>query len=101
MNKGDLIEAVSIATGESKSAVAKSLDAIIRVIVDGVHRDKKVTIAGFGTFKQKVRKARVGINPVTKQQMEIRASTTIGFTPSESLRNGVEPAEATAAASHR
>lgn len=89
MNKGDLIETIAASTGESKAGAARMIEAVLSCIVDGVNRDDKVSIAGFGTFKKKVRKARTGINPITRDPMEIRASTTVGFTPSETLRNGV------------
>jgi nucleoid DNA-binding protein len=89
MNKGDLIEKVAEQTGESKAGAARMVEAVLGCIVDGVHREEKVSITNFGTFKKKQRKARVGINPITKQPMEIKASTTVGFSPSETLRNGV------------
>ena len=89
MNKGDLIEAVATHLGESKAGASRVVEAVLRTIVDGVQKDEKVAIAGFGTFKKKRRKARQGINPLTKQVISINASTTVGFTPSESLRNGV------------
>lgn len=89
MNKGDLIEKVAEQTGETKAGAARMVEAVLDCIVNGVQRESKVAITGFGTFKKKQRKARIGINPVTKQPMEIKASTTVGFSPSETLRNGV------------
>jgi DNA-binding protein HU-beta len=89
MNKGDLIEKVAEHTGESKAGAARMVEAVLDCIIQGVQQQEKVSITGFGTFKKKRRKARTGINPVTKQPMEIKASTTVGFSPSETLRNGV------------
>ncbi len=89
MNKGDLIELVAQHTGETKAGAARMVETVLTCIIEGVQREDKVAITGFGTFKKKTRKARVGINPVTKQPMDIRASTTVGFSASETLRNGV------------
>lgn len=89
MNKGDLIEKVAEQTGETKAGAARMVEAVLGCILTGVAQESKVAITGFGTFKKKQRKARVGINPVTKQPMQIRASTTVGFSPSETLRNEV------------
>lgn len=89
MNKGDLIDAVAAKTGESRASAARFADAVLECIVEGVNREGKVAIAGFGTFKKKHRKARMGMNPITRLPMEIKPSTILGFTPSETLRNGV------------
>lgn len=89
MNKGDLIETVAAQTGESKAGAARMVEAVLHGILEGVQRDEKVSLAGFGTFKKKHRKARTVINPATKSPMEISASTTLGFTPSGNLRNGI------------
>lgn len=89
MNKGDLIEAVAVQLGETKAVASRAVEAVFQSIVDGVQRDQKVAIAGFGTFKKKHRKARKGMNPITRQEIQISPSTTVGFTASDSLRNGV------------
>lgn len=89
MNKGDLIEAVATKTGDSKAGASRCVDAVLSSILEGVQEHGKVSITGFGTFRKKQRKARSGINPVTRELIEIKASTTVGFTPSELLRNGV------------
>lgn len=87
MNKGDLIEAVAAQLGESKTVATKAVEAVLTGIIEGVSKDKKVSIAGFGTFKEKNRKARTGINPTTKQPIQIPASITIGFSPSQALKS--------------
>lgn len=89
MTKAELIQAVAQELGESRAGAARAVDAVLHAIVDGVHRDERVAITGFGTFRKKHRKARAGINPATKQIIEIKPSTTLGFTPSQSLRNGI------------
>lgn len=92
MNKGDLIEAVAARLGESKTVATKAVDAVLEALVDGVRDDEKVAIAGFGTFKKRQRKARQGINPVTREPMTIAASTTVAFTASPALKDMVEAA---------
>jgi len=89
MNKGELIDAVAARMGESKTAASKAIEAFLETVTEGVKRDDKVAIAGFGTFKKKQRKPRRAINPSTKQEMVIPASTTMGFTASAALRDQV------------
>ncbi len=89
MNKGELIEAVAARTGKSKVVTGEVIEAIFDSIADGIRNDQKVTIAGFGTLKRKVRKARMGINPSTKEKIEIPESVTVGFTPAQALKDSV------------
>ena len=58
-------------------------------ITNGLISDAKVQIQGFGTFQTKHRKARMGINPQTKQPMQIPASKTVGFKPGQDLKSKV------------
>ena len=87
MNKDGLIEMVAQRTGESKAGAARMVDAVLDCILEAVAEHQKVSITRFGTFRKKFRKARVGMNPVTKQPIQIGASTTVGFSPSETLRD--------------
>lgn len=86
MNKGELIEAVAAELGESKAAANRAVDAIVKCITNGVKTDDSVTIVGFGTFQKKLRAARTGRNPATGEPINIKASTTVGFKPSQSLK---------------
>lgn len=94
MNKGDLIESVAAELGESKATASKVVEAVLISISSGVNSDEKVAIAGFGTFKKKFRKERNGINPATKQPITIAASTTVGFTPSQALKETMNNGQA-------
>lgn len=87
MNKGDLIEAVASQLGESKATATKVVDILLDTIASGVQKDDKVAITGFGTFKKKHRKARKGINPATRESIDIPASTSVGFTPSQNFKD--------------
>ncbi len=89
MNKGELIEAVASHLGESKATASRALDAVLQSLTEGVQKDGKVSIAGFGTFRKKDRKERTAINPATKEPMHIPASSTVGFTPSQALKDSV------------
>lgn len=89
MNKGDLIEAVASHLGESKAVAARALDAVLASVTEGIQQDGKVSIAKFGTFRRKSRKERTAINPSTKEPMHIPASSTVGFTPSQSFKDAL------------
>ena len=51
--------------------------------------DDTVKIAGFGTYKVAKRKARVGRNPRTGEQIQIGASQKVKFLPAKALKEDV------------
>ena len=91
MNKGELVEAVQKALGKdtSKRAAEDAVNAVLEAIAKGVKKDDVVQLIGFGTFKVKKRAARMGRNPKTGESMKIKASKTVGFSPSSSLKGSL------------
>jgi DNA-binding protein HU-beta len=89
VNKGDLIEAVASELKLSKTEAGRAVDAVLDSITKGVQQHEKVSLIGFGTFAKKHRAARAGINPITKEPIQIKASTTCGFKPSATLKDAL------------
>ena len=89
MTKTELIEAVARDLGLSRVDAQRTVETIFNQIADGLTRDAKVQIQGFGTFQTKHRKERMGINPQTKEPMKIPASKTVGFKPGADLKSRI------------
>ncbi len=89
INKEALVEMVANKIGQTKKEVEIVVDAVVEAITDALHGDRKVTIAGFGTFKVTHRAAREGINPQTKQRITISAVNTPKFTAGKRLKEAV------------
>jgi len=89
MNKSELVEAVASKLGDSKASASRSVDAVVECIVDGLKDQDAVTIVGFGTFQKKNRPARMGRNPITGEPIRIKPSTTVGFKPSQGLKQSL------------
>jgi DNA-binding protein HU-beta len=87
MNKSDLIERVASEMESTKTNAAKAVEAVIAAIAAGVARERKVTIAGFGSFIRRARPGRTGVNPVTKQRIRIKPSVTCAFRPAPALKD--------------
>ena len=85
MTKADLIEAVAKTT-ETKAAAERAVNAVLDAITEGLKKDKVVVLVGFGSFRVKMRKARMGINPRTKEAIEIPKSKTVGFKAGAALK---------------
>lgn len=88
MNKAELVEAVQKALGKetTKRHATDAVEAVLASVAKGVKKDKKVQLIGFGTFEVKKRSARMGRNPKTGEAMKIKASKTVGFKASSTLK---------------
>lgn len=79
MNKTELVSAVAkqagLTNGQSKAAV----DAVLDAIAGALKQEDKVALLGFGTFSVSERPAREGINPATKQKIQIPAKKVVKF----------------------
>ncbi len=89
MNKTDLVNAIA-ATGLSKADSKQALDAVIDAISGALKEGDKVAILGFGTFAVTERPARTGINPATKEKIQIEAKKVIKFKPGAELAGAVK-----------
>ena len=85
MTKAELVNSVANKTGLSKVKVDETLQAIQESIKSEVKRGGKINLQGFGTFSHKTTGARKGINPATKQPIDIPAKETVKFKASDSF----------------
>ncbi|MDE5900573.1 MAG: HU family DNA-binding protein [Muribaculaceae bacterium] len=79
MNKTDLVNAIAEKAGLSKADAKNALDATIAAITDALAANDKIALVGFGTFSVAEKAARTGINPATKQKIEIPARKSVKF----------------------
>jgi DNA-binding protein HU-beta len=87
VTKTELVDAVAQAMGLSRADSQRTVEGVLDAIADGIAKQGKVLIQGFGTFTKKQRKARKGRNPQTKEEITIPASTTVTFKPGQELKN--------------
>jgi DNA-binding protein HU-beta len=71
MNKTDLINALSEETTFNKKDIARVLEAMKRILVRTLKKGGKVQWSGFGTFSTSCRPKRWGINPATKERIQL------------------------------
>ena len=89
MNKTELIAAVAQRTGLTKQDTDKAVHAALDIMAAELAKGEKVQLAGFGSFEVKIRQARVGRNPHTKEAIEIPASKAPMFKASKNLKDAV------------
>ena len=90
MNKTELINAVAEKANLSKVQAKAALDATLNTITEALLKDDKVAIIGFGTFGVSEKTARTGINPRTKEKIEIPARKTVKFKAGAELADKVK-----------
>lgn len=86
MNKSELINALSEETTFSKKDVARVLAALERIVKRTLQKGSKLSMTGFGTFWVSCRPARRGINPSTKERIELPAINVPRFKPGKGLK---------------
>ena len=79
MNKTELVEKIAASAGLSKVDAKKALDAAVAAIKDALVAGDKVQLVGFCTFSVNERPAREGINPATKEKIQIAAKKVAKF----------------------
>lgn len=73
MNKGELIKAIAEKAGFTQKDAATAYEAFLSSVTDALKAGDKVQLVGFGTFEVKEIPAKTGINPQTKEKVEIAA----------------------------
>jgi len=90
MNKAELISAVADKSCMSKKDTEAVITAFTAVVEDALKGGDKVQLTGFGAFEVKERAARTGINPSTKQPIEIPASKSVAFKAGKLLKDAIQ-----------
>ena len=94
MTKADLIDEVS----RLAELTRKDSEVIVETIFDSVVRSlragDKIEIRGFGSFRTRQRRPRVGRNPKTGERVDVPAKKIPFFKPSKELKDLVNEAAA-------
>ncbi len=89
MTKAELVSSVAEKTGLSKKDAEKAVTGVFEAITDSLVAGDKVQLVGFGTFEVRARASRTGINPRTKEKIEISATTVPAFKAGKALKDAV------------
>jgi DNA-binding protein HU-beta len=90
LNKEKLIVHVAEKTGLTKAQAKKAVEEVFDTISDFLSKGEKFQYIGFGSFSVRKRAARMGINPITKEKMKIKAKKVPYFTPGKKLAERVK-----------
>ncbi len=89
MNKSDVVNGIAQSTGLSKKDAAAALNAFTDIITGELKRNNRVSLTGFGTFDVSHRAARVGVNPQTRERIQIPPTKVARFRAGKELKVNV------------
>ena len=90
MNKTELVAAVAAKAELSKKDAEAAVNAVFDSVKDALAEGDKVSLIGFGSFSVKTRAARTGLNPRTKETIEIPESKVPAFKAGSALKDAVK-----------
>jgi len=90
MNKTELVNAIAENAKITKVDAKAALDAAIAAVTKALAEGDKIALVGFGTFSVSEKSARTGINPRTKETIEIPARKVVKFKAGAELADKVK-----------
>ena len=94
MTKAELVEEVTQLGDLTRRDGEVIVDTIFDAVIGALKAGDKIEIRGFGSFRIRQRKPRIGRNPKTGAKVEVPAKRVPYFKPSKELRDLVNPHEA-------
>jgi len=89
LTKADLIAEVERVTSLKRTDSETIVETIFESIVAALQKGEKIEIRGFGSFRTRKRRGRVGRNPKTGAKVEVPAKNIPFFKPSKELKDFV------------
>ncbi|MGE0120806.1 MAG: HU family DNA-binding protein [Dongiaceae bacterium] len=73
----------------SKKAATELVDALVLTICKHLKKGDRVRLPSLGIFQVRQRKARMGINPKTREPIKIKASKKVAFRVAKELKTAI------------
>ena len=87
MTKADLVEEVVQVADLSKKHAEIIVNTVFQSIIEALHRDDKIELRGFGSFRVRQRRSRQGRNPKTGDRVDVPAKRIPYFKPGKELKD--------------
>jgi integration host factor subunit beta len=98
VTKADLIEEVIRVTELPRKESETVVETVFESIIEALQKNDKIEIRGFGSFRSRERRGRVGRNPKTGAKVEVPPKRIPFFKPSKELKDFVNNQKAAAPA---
>lgn len=94
MTKADLVEEVTRVLEGTRKDSESVVEIVFESIINALRKGDKVEIRGFGSFRTRQRRPRIGRNPKTGVRVQVEAKRVPYFKPSKDLKDLLNPHEA-------
>lgn len=89
LTKADLIEEILRVTELPRKESETIVETIFESIIESLQKGDKIEIRGFGSFRTRDRRGRIGRNPKTGAKVEVPPKKIPFFKPSKELKDFV------------
>ena len=89
MNKRELVDTIAAGDEITKAQAKAALEATTNALKEALIAGDKIQLVGFGTFSINERPAREGINPATKEKIQIAAKKVAKFKAGAELADAI------------
>jgi integration host factor subunit beta len=93
LTKADLIEEVLRITELPRKESETVVETIFESIIQSLQKGDKIEIRGFGSFRTRQRRGRIGRNPKTGAKVDVPPKKIPFFKPSKELKDFVNVAD--------
>jgi integration host factor subunit beta len=87
MTKADLVEEVVKVAGISKKQSERIVHVVFDAIVEALRHEDKIELRGFGSFRVRRRRSRLGRNPKTGDRVDVPEKRIPYFKPGKELKD--------------
>ena len=99
MTKADLVEEVIRVSSLGKKHAEIIVNTVFQSIIDALQQEDKIELRGFGSFRVRRRRSRLGRNPKTGDRVDVPSKRIPYFKPGKELRDLINDAEGAASGS--
>lgn len=89
MTKSQTISTLAEKLEKSKKEVATMIEALVDLAYQETKKSGEFTIPGLGKLQKKHRAARMGRNPATGEQIQIKAKTVVKFRVAKAAKDAI------------
>jgi nucleoid DNA-binding protein len=90
MNKAEFVDKLAEKGKITKKLATEALELVFSIIGEALVNGDEIAVPGFGKFSVVVRKARTGLNPQTKEKINIPETKAAKFTAAKSLKESIK-----------
>jgi integration host factor subunit beta len=87
MTKADLVEEVARVSELTKKHSEVIVNTVFQAIIEALKADEKIELRGFGSFRIRHRRPRMGRNPKTGDRVSVPAKMIPYFKPGKDLKD--------------